>query len=165
MKTINDYRKRFNQLIESTIGDVKPLLNETSGINSVELMSSLKDQINGLLNYYEIRDGKVYDKEKGYELEPQKMEQLGPYYKTKIESVLVGTKEDNGDLSSVESIKNEIINGAFKTFFGDYNNIGIAKNQMTDYYTNMRCEYFRKGFDKTGKKLNRSLTSRPWCAK
>lgn len=28
MKTINEYKKRFNQLMESTIGDVKPLIME-----------------------------------------------------------------------------------------------------------------------------------------
>ena len=30
MKTINDYRKRFYNLMESTIGDVKPLISEQS---------------------------------------------------------------------------------------------------------------------------------------
>ena len=28
MRTINEYKKRFNQLMESTIGDVKPLISE-----------------------------------------------------------------------------------------------------------------------------------------
>lgn len=28
MKTINEYKKRFNQLMESTIGDIKPLIME-----------------------------------------------------------------------------------------------------------------------------------------
>ena len=29
MKTINEYKNRFDQLMESTIGNVKPLINET----------------------------------------------------------------------------------------------------------------------------------------
>ena len=39
----------------------------------------------------------------------------------------------------------------------------ISKNQIDDYYTDIRCEYFRKGMDKTGKPL--SIKNRPWCTK
>lgn len=163
MKTINDYRKRFNQLMESTIGNVKPLLNESSEINSVEKITDLKNKIEKILGYYYIKDGKIIDKEINQEVNPESLKSLGPYYKTKIESILVGTKEDNNDLSSVENVKNEIINGPFKTFIGDYNNIGISKNQVDDYYTGIRCEYFRKGIDKTGETL--SIKNRPWCSK
>jgi hypothetical protein len=164
MNKIVEYKNRFNQLMESTIGDVKPLITEEQGMNPMSQISELKNYIDGLLSYYEIKDGKYFDKKTGDQVSTQPMIETGQNIKTKLESILVGSKEDNKDVTSVENIKNEIINGKFKEFFGDYENVKIAKN-IVDWYTKIRCEYFMKGKDKTGKPLNRSLSSRPWCKK
>lgn len=156
--------KRIIRLTESDLKRiVRRVLNESSETDEIKKITVLKDQIEKILGYYYIKDGKIIDKEINQEVNPESLKSLGPYYKTKIESVLVGTNEDKKNIGSVESIKDQIINGPFKTFIGDYNNIGISKNQVDDYYTGIRCEYFRNGFDKTGNPL--SIKNRPWCTK
>jgi len=135
-----------------------------SETNEIKKITDLKNQIEKILGYYYFNeDGKIIDKEIDKEVDPETLRKLGPYFKTKIESVLVGTEEDKKNIGSVESIKDEIINGPFKTFIGNYSEFGISKNQIDDYYTDIRCEYFRKGKDKTGKPLN--IKNRPWCVK
>jgi hypothetical protein len=42
-------------------------------------------------------------------------------------------------LSQLESIKNEITNGTFGEFFGDYETITIPK-QKYDFYTDKKCD-------------------------
>lgn len=156
--------KRIIRLTESDLKRiVRRVLNESSETDEIKKITDLKNQIEKILGYYYIKDGKIIDKEINQEVNPESLKSLGPYYKTKIESVLVGVDEDEKNIGSVESIKDQIINGPFKTFIGDYNNIGISKNQVDDYYTGIRCEYFRKGIDKTGKTL--SIKNRPWCSK
>ena len=156
--------KKIIRLTESDLTRiVRRVLNESSETDEIKKITDLKDQIEKILGYYYIQDGKIMDKEINQEVNPETVKKLGPYFKTKIESVLVGTNEDKKNIGSVESIKDEIINGPFKTFIGDYKNIGISKNQIDDYYTDIRCEYFRKGMDKTGKPL--SIKNRPWCTK
>jgi hypothetical protein len=155
-------KHRFNQLLESTMGNVKPLLNEVTNRNSAEKITNLKNEIDRVLDYYEVRDdGKIYDKSLNTLVSPETFKKLGPYYKTKIESILVGAKEDGQDLNTINSIKNEITSGRFKDFIGDYNNINMALQQINDYYTGIRCEYFKKGQDRQGVKLD--ITNRPWC--
>ncbi len=156
--------KKIIRLTESDLKRiVRRVLNESSETDEIKKITDLKNQIENILGYYYIKDGKIIDKEINQEVNPESLKSLGPYYKTKIESVLVGADEDEKNIGSVESIKDQIINGPFKTFIGDYNNIGISKNQVDDYYTGIRCEYFRKGIDKTGKPL--SIKNRPWCTK
>jgi len=156
--------KKIIRLTESDLTRiVRRVLNESSQTDEIKKITDLKNQIEKILGYYYIKDGKIIDKEINQEVNPESLKSLGPYYKTKIESVLVGADEDEKNIGSVESIKDQIINGPFKTFIGDYNNIGISKNQVDDYYTGIRCEYFRKGIDKTGKPL--SIKNRPWCSK
>ena len=151
---------------------VRRVLNESSETDEIKKITDVKNKIEKILGYYYIdTDNKIIDRELKTPISPESLKKLGPYYKTKIESVLVGTTEDNKNLSGVESIKDEIINGPFKTFIGDYNKIGISKNQIDDYYTDIRCEYFRNGKDKTGKTLKDKtgnpldIKKRPWCAK
>ena len=156
--------KKIIRLTESDLTRiVRRVLNESSQTDEIKKITDLKNQIEKILGYYYIKDGKIIDKEINQEVNPESLKSLGPYYKSKIESVLVGADEDEKNIGSVESIKDQIINGPFKTFIGDYNNIGISKNQVDDYYTGIRCEYFRKGIDKTGKPL--SIKNRPWCSK
>jgi hypothetical protein len=121
-----------------------------------ELQKSLEEKV---LKYYEVRDGKVYDIKAN---QPIDFSGLGTHLKTKIESILVGA-EELGQGSNTQNKKNEIINSDnFKTFFGDYNNITIAKNLNTDPFTEIRCEYFRKGKTRDGKELL-GIDKRPWC--
>ena len=121
-----------------------------------ELQKSLEENV---LKYYEVRDGKVYDIKAN---QPIDFSGLGTHLKTKIESILVGA-EELGQKSNTENKKNEIINSDnFKTFFGDYNKITIAKNLNTDPFTEIRCEYYRKGHTRDGEKLL-GIDKRPWC--
>jgi hypothetical protein len=156
--------KRIIRLTESElIRVVKRIIAEDTEIKGIQKITDIKNQIEKVLDYYSIIDGKVIDKELNKEISPETIKKLGPYYKTKIESILVGSDEDNTQVGSINSVKDEIVNGPFKDFFGEYDQIGINKNQIQDYYTDIRCEYFRKGMDRTGKPLN--IKNRPWCTK
>jgi transcription antitermination factor NusG len=157
--------KRIVRLTESDLTRIVRRVIKESEMNPMSQILELKNYIDRLLSYYEVKDGKYFDKKTGDQVSTEPMIETGQNIKTKLESILVGSKEDNKDVTSVENIKNEIINGKFKEFFGDYENVKISKNMIIDWYTDIRCEYFRKGFDRTGKKLNRSLEARPWCVK
>jgi len=129
---------------------------------ATDKINKLKTDIEYLLGFYEIEDGKIYDDKT--EINPETIKKLGPYYKTKIESVLVGAEEDNETLQPIENIKDEIVNGKWKDLIGDYDKINTSNNQIDDYYTGIRCEYFRKGKTKDGKELP-GINKRPWCKK
>lgn len=108
--------------------------------NPVEMLNKIKTDIGTLLTYYvKNEDGTFSDKE------TKTIVNVGPiggYYKTKIESILFGSKQEGQPqnvLSQLESIKNEIINGVFGEFFGDYKTITIQK-QKFDYYTDKKCD-------------------------
>jgi len=181
MKKINNYKKRFYSLLESTIGDAKPLLSEENNAykkkhlileNSKPLdkINELKNNIEKILGYYYKEGGKIFDKESKDKtpLNPNTLKQLGSYYKTKIESVLVGTEEDNpAKLPEVKSIKDEIIGDGSKweELLGNYEDFGIKKGQISDFYTDIRCEYFRKKVTKDGTPLEKGTANRPWCEK
>jgi len=84
-------------------------------------------------------DGTFSDKETKTTVD---VKPVGGFYKSKIESVLFGAKEEGQSesvLSKLQTIKNEIINGTFGEYFGDYETITIPK-QKFDYYTNMKCD-------------------------
>jgi hypothetical protein len=106
----------------------------------VEMLNKIKTDIETLLAYYvKNEDGTISDKE------TKTIVNVGPmggYYKTKIESILFGSKQEGQPenvLSQLESIKNKIINGVFGEFFGDYETITIQK-QKYDYYTDKKCD-------------------------
>ena len=120
----------FKKLNENILDNNKP----------VEMLNKLKSDIETLLAYYvKNEDGTISDKE------TKTIVNVGPiggYYKTKIESILFGSKQEGQPenvLSQLESIKNEIINGVFGEFFGDYEVITIPK-QKFDFYTDKKCE-------------------------
>ena len=142
---------------------VKRVINESSNVDEVKKMTDVQDEIERILSYYSIKDNKVWDNEYNKEVSPQTLKQMGPYYKAKIESVYVGCEEDGKNPSSLDSIKQEIINGSFKDLIGEYDNIPIEKNQFMDYYSDIKCHYYRLGKDKYGNPLN--IENRPWCAK
>ena len=128
-------------------------------IDPISKINELKTDIEYLLGFYEKQeDGKIIDIKSKSKINPETIKKLGPYYKTKIESVLVGTKEDKKDLSSIEKIKNEIVTGKWKDLIGDYDKISTSKGQIDDFYTNIRCEYFRKN-----EVSGRTIDHRPWC--
>jgi hypothetical protein len=114
--------------------------NITDTNKPVEMLNKLKTDIETLLTYYvKNEDGTISDKE------TKTIVNFGPiggYYKTKIESILFGSKQEGQPenvLSQLESIKTEIINGVFGEFFGDYETITIQK-QKFDYYTDKKCD-------------------------
>jgi hypothetical protein len=120
----------FKKINENIIDTNKP----------VEMLNKLKSDIETLLAYYvKNEDGTISDKE------TKTIVNVGPiggYYKTKIESIIFGSKQEGQPenvLSQLESIKNEIINGVFGEFFGDYEVITIPK-QKFDFYTDKKCE-------------------------
>ena len=120
----------FKKLNENILDNNKP----------VEMLNKLKTDIETLLTYYvKNEDGTFSDKE------TKTIVNVGPiggYYKTKIESILFGSKQEGQPenvLSQLESIKNEITNGAFGEFFGDYETVTMTK-QKFDYYTNKKCD-------------------------
>ena len=120
----------FKKINENIIDTNKP----------VEMLNKLKTDIETLLTYYvKNEDGTFSDKE------TKNIVNLGPmsgYYKIKIESILFGSKQEGQPenvLSQLESIKNEITNGAFGEFFGDYETVTMTK-QKFDYYTNKKCD-------------------------
>ena len=120
----------FKKINENVVDNNKP----------VEVLNKLKTDIETLLSYYvKNEDGTFSDKKTKTNVN------LGPidgYYKTKIESVLFGAKQEGQPenvLSQLESIKNEIVNGTFGEFFGDYETITIPK-QKFDFYTDKKCD-------------------------
>jgi hypothetical protein len=120
----------FKKINENIIDTNKP----------VEMLNKLKSDIETLLAYYvKNEDGTISDKE------TKTIVNVGPiggYYKTKIESILFGSKQEGQPenvLSQLESIKTEIINGVFGEFFGDYEVITIPK-QKFDFYTDKKCD-------------------------
>jgi len=120
----------FKKLNENILDNNKP----------VEMLNKLKSDIETLLAYYvKNEDGTISDKE------TKTIVNVGPiggYYKTKIESIIFGSKQEGQPenvLSQLESIKSEIIKGVFGEFFGDYEVITIPK-QKFDFYTDKKCD-------------------------
>ena len=120
----------FKKINENIIDTNKP----------VDMLNNIKTDIETLLAYYvKNEDGTFSDKETKTTVD---VKPVSGFYKSKIESVLFGAKEEGQPesvLSQLETIKNEIINGTFGKFFGNYEKITIPK-QKTDYYTKMKCD-------------------------
>jgi len=135
------------------------VINEDTAKDPLNELNELQQGMETLLSNYEVKDGKIYDIKTN---QPVDFSGLGPHFKTKIESISVGA-EELGQGSNVQPKKNEIVNGEmFKKFFGNYNNIPVSKNIIVDDFTGIRCEFFRKGITKDGKK-RLDISKRPWC--
>ena len=114
--------------------------NITDNNKPVEMLNKLKTDIDTLLSYYvKNEDGTYSDKETKNTVD---VKPIGGFYKSKIESVVFGANQEGQPknvLSQMNTIKNQITNGKFKDFFGDYETISIPK-QKFDYYTNTKCD-------------------------
>lgn len=137
----NEHGSEMKDYFFGRLDDIKKINeNILDNNNPVEMLNKLKTDIETLLTYYvKNEDGTFSDKE------TKNIVNVGPiggYYKTKIESILFGSKQEGQPqnvLSQLESIKNEITKGAFGEFFGDYETITIQK-QKFDYYTDKKCD-------------------------
>lgn len=120
----------FKKINENVVDNNKP----------VEMLNKLKTDIETLLSYYvKNEDGTFSDKETKSNVD---VKPIGGFYKSKIESVVFGAKQEGQPenvLSQLNTIKNQITNGKFKDFFGDYETISIPR-QKFDYYTDMKCD-------------------------
>jgi len=137
----NEHGSEMKDYFFGRLDDIKKINENILDNNKpVEMLNKLKTDIETLLTYYvKNEDGTFSDKE------TKNIVNLGPisgYYKIKIESILFGSKQEGQPenvLSQLESIKNEIINGVFGEFFGDYETVTMTK-QKFDYYTNKKCD-------------------------
>ena len=137
-------KKNLNEDPDSYLQQVK-MITDRSTIDEIDdpvvMLQSIYDNINGVLNYYEIdENNKIIDKEtKGF---VPTVVKLGGYFKPQIESVMFsarpgGVNEDR--LSEMQSKKTEIINSEpFKEFFGEYDDIKY-KAFDRDWYTDEKC--------------------------
>ena len=114
--------------------------DESPSKNPVEMLSDTKNKIETLLSYYKkTDDGKFVDAQTGLETN---LLPIGGFYKANIESILFGSKREKRspeEITQIESIKDQILSGPFKEFFGEYDNIQIP-TQKFDYYTSKKCE-------------------------
>ena len=114
-------------------------LIEAESDKSISMMEEIKSSIDKLLSYYEkTDDGNFIDLQTK---KPVKLKPIAGYLKSKIESVVFGVEQENKPneiTSKVNQIKNEIVTGKFKDFFGDYNLIKIPL-QKFDFYTEKKC--------------------------
>jgi len=114
-------------------------LIETESDKSISMMEEIKSSIDKLLSYYEkTDDGNFIDLQTK---KPVGLKPIAGYFKSKIESVVFGVEQENKPdeiISKVNQIKNEIVTGKFKDFFGDYNLIKIPL-QKFDFYTEKKC--------------------------
>lgn len=120
------------EVLPSSVIDTESTSQSPAYLKTKELV----DGINKVLDYYEkTEEGKFIDKSNKQEVN---MTELGPYYKTNLEDIRNGVKNDS---TVDEKTKSEIIkmidgvaNGKLKEFFGDYSTIKIVPHKF-DYYT------------------------------
>lgn len=114
--------------------------NDLDNNKPIEMLTKIKSDIDNLLSYYvKNEDGTYSDKSTNQSVN---LKLISGFYKVEIESILFGSKiegQPENVLSQLESIKNEIINGKLKEFFGEYKLIPISK-QKFDYYTKLKCD-------------------------
>jgi hypothetical protein len=125
---------------------VKKVMNEEGGNSNavtthkaVELAAELENNINKLLDYYEkTPDGKFIDRvsKRVVNLKP-----IASYYKGQIEQLKNGVNRDttaNSEVrNKVNTIVNQIINGRYKDYFGDYTQI-TPSPRKSDYYNSKK---------------------------
>ena len=114
-------------------------LVETENDKSISMIEEIKSSIDTLLSYYEkTDDGNFIDIQTK---KPVGLKPIAGYLKSKIESVVFGVQQENKPdeiVSKVNDIKNQIISGKFKDFFGDYQTIEIPL-QKFDFYSEKKC--------------------------
>jgi hypothetical protein len=134
----NHYYEKIRDYFMSRLE--KNNINESEKNNPVEMLNKIKTDIDSLLSYYvKNEDGTFSDKNTN---QPVDLFPVAGFFKVKIESVLFGSKverQSSDVISTLESIKNEIINGKLKEFFGEYDLI-TTPTQKFDFYTSKRCD-------------------------
>ena len=114
-------------------------LVETENDKPISIMEEIKSSIDTLLSYYEkTDDGNFIDVQTK---KPVGLKPIAGFLKSKIESVVFGVRQEKKPdtiISKVDEIKNQIISGKFKEFFGDYQTIEIPL-QKFDFYTEKKC--------------------------
>lgn len=114
-------------------------LIETENDKSISMMEEIKSNIDRLLDYYEkLDDGNYVDKQTR---DSVNLKSIGGFFKNQIESVVFGVqleKKPEDVISEVNNIKNQIINGKLKDFFGDYDSIQISPSKF-DHYSRKKC--------------------------
>ena len=114
-------------------------LVETENDKPISMMEEIKSSIDTLLSYYEkTDDGNFIDIQTK---KPVGLKPIAGFLKSKIESVVFGVRQEKKPdtiISKVDEIKNQIITGKFKEFFGDYQSIEIP-SQKFDFYTEKKC--------------------------
>ena len=114
-------------------------LIESEENKAVSMMEEIKSNIDKLLDYYEkTDDGNYVDKQTR---DSVNLKSIGGFFKNQIESVVFGVqleKKPEDVISKVNNIKNQIINGKLKDFFGDYNSIEISPSKF-DHYSKKKC--------------------------
>ena len=112
---------------------------ETKSIDAVTKINKLKDDMQNILKYYSKNGDVVTDEESGEEVSAAS--NLPKYFKTKIESIRLGSEEDN----QYDSIKTKIDELKGITWnnnvpvFDDYESAPKNK-QVTDEYTGQHCK-------------------------
>lgn len=114
-------------------------LIESEEDKAVSMMEEIKSNIDKLLDYYEkTDDGNYVDKQTR---DSVNLKSIGGFFKNQIESIVFGAqleKKPEDVISKVNNIKNQIINGKLKDFFGDYNSIEISPSKF-DHYSKKKC--------------------------
>lgn len=114
-------------------------LIESEEDKAVSMMEEIKSNIDKLLDYYEkTDDGNYVDKQTR---DSVNLKSIGGFFKNQIESVVFGVqleKKPEDVISKVNNIKNQIINGKLKDFFGDYDSIQISPSKF-DHYSRKKC--------------------------
>lgn len=114
-------------------------LIESEEDKAVTMMEEIKSNIDKLLDYYEkTDDGDYVDKQTR---DSVNLKSIGGFFKNQIESIVFNIqieKKPEDIITKVNNIKNQIINGKLKEFFGDYESIEIP-SQKFDYYTRQKC--------------------------
>ena len=110
MKKINDYKKRFYNLMESTMGDSKPLINEV--FDSLTVNTNITTALQGVATFYNNSLNQYYTDN------PNKPKNYFSVKKT------TGYKDANGELEVV-----------WKPYFGntELNVDGLRLNAIYDY--------------------------------
>jgi hypothetical protein len=141
-------KKNLNEAPESYLQQVK-MITDRSTIaklnDPVVMLQYIHDNINGVLNYYEIdENNKIVDKEtKGF---VPAVVNIGGYFKPQIESIMFSARPggvNEARLSEMQAKKTEIINSKpFKEFFGEYDAIKY-KAFDKDWYTDEKCSLMK----------------------
>lgn len=120
------------------IKEVMGVLNEQQK-DPMIMLTDLENNINTLLGYYvKTEDGKFFDINDTEMKNPVDMTPTGEYLKAKVESIIYGAQKQNKYTNELKQIKEKIINGKYKEFFGDWDSITVPQ-QKFDFYSGTKC--------------------------